>query len=120
MILNENLINQRYKSYIFVNNPNTESNIQILLNKSYKNETPFFSIVIPICNQENIIQQNLQSILTNTSDKLYEIILILDSCSDNSEEITITFINNISIELYPLLTNLLLLKSKVYYYETEN
>ena len=118
MILNENLINQRYKSYIFVNNPNTESNIQILLNKSYKNETPFFSIVIPICNQENIIQQNLQSILTNTSDKLYEIILILDSCSDNSEEITITFINNISIELYPLLTNLLLLKSKIPLFET--
>ena len=83
LILNENLINQRYKSYIFVNNPNTESNIQILLNKSYKHETPFFSIVIPICNQENIIQQNLQSILTNTSDKLYEIILILDSCSDS-------------------------------------
>jgi glycosyltransferase involved in cell wall biosynthesis len=118
MILNENEINCRYQKKVFINDPVFTSNIRILANNIYNEIVPFFSIIIPIYNQENIIQQNLQSILNNTSNKLYEIILILDCCSDTTELMTITFINNISIKLYPLVTKILLLKSNTPLFET--
>ena len=118
MELDENKINNRYLKPIFINDPNFTSEIKILINNLYKNDKPFFSIVIPIHNQENIIQQNLLSILNNTTDKLYEMILIIDCCSDNTEQKILDFINNINIELYPLLANLILLKSKIPLFET--
>lgn len=118
MELDENKINNRYQNPIFINEPNFTSEIKILINNLYSNDKPFFSIVIPIHNQENIIQQNLLSILNNTTDKLYEMILIIDCCSDNTEQKVSDFINNINIELYPLLANLILLKSKIPLFET--
>jgi glycosyltransferase involved in cell wall biosynthesis len=118
MELNECQINKRYQNSDFVNNPNFTSEIEILINKSYKNDKPFFSIVIPIHNQENIIQQNLQSILNNTTEYLYEIILIIDCCSDNTEERIITFITNVNDKLYAKLAKILILKSKIPLFET--
>jgi glycosyltransferase involved in cell wall biosynthesis len=44
-----------------------------------------FSIVMPIYNQSKIIVRNLESIVTHTGGS-YEIILIIDACSDNTEE----------------------------------
>ena len=79
-------INERYNKNIFINNPKFNSDIKIILNKNKSKNflNPFFSIVIPIHNQESIINKNILSILDNTSEKLYELILIIDSCSDNT------------------------------------
>lgn len=110
-------INFWYKNKNFVNNP-YENNIEILLNKKIKDEIPFFSIVIPIYNQETIILQNLESILNNTTEQMYEIILILDCCSDNSEEIVKKYIDNMVVESYPLLINVVVLKSNIPLFET--
>ena len=101
-----------------INNPIFESNIKTLVNNKLKNEPPFFSIVIPIYNQEKIIKRNIESILQNTSEKSYELIIILDCCSDNSEEITKKFIQDTRFESYPLLTKILILKSEIPLFET--
>jgi len=44
-----------------------------------------FSIVMPIYNQMYIIQQNVMSVIMNTGG-FYEIIIILDSCTDKSKD----------------------------------
>lgn len=52
-----------------------------------------YSVVIPVYNQEDIIVENIQSIIDNTLDT-FEIILILDYCFDNTEKNIITFLEN--------------------------
>ena len=52
-----------------------------------------YSIVTPVYNQEEIIVENLKSIILNTLDT-FEIILILDFCFDNTEEKILNFIEN--------------------------
>ena len=89
----EEYINSRYESNAFINGPKSEdgSKIQVLFESRKNNENNdnhiLFSIVVPIHNQENIILDNIISILNNTTEKAYELILILDSCSDDSESI---------------------------------
>lgn len=111
------ILNDRYNTTNFVNNPKYENDIEILINKTFLNEKPFFSIVTPVYNQENIIVQNFKSILDNTTEKYYEIIYILDSCSDNTETNLINFINKMNEE-YPLLIKILILKSNIPLFET--
>ena len=55
----------------------------ILLNK-LSEETPTFSIVMPIHNQAEIIQSVLSSVVLNTVG-LYEMILLVDGCTDDSK-----------------------------------
>ena len=55
----------------------------IVLNK-LSDETPTFSIVIPIYNQANIIQTVLSSVVSNTVGT-YEMILLVDGCTDDSK-----------------------------------
>jgi glycosyltransferase involved in cell wall biosynthesis len=45
---------------------------------------PEFSVVMPIYNQSNIIVRNLESVVRHTKGD-YEMILIVDACSDDSE-----------------------------------
>lgn len=65
--------------------------------KIYFNDTVVYSIVTPIYNQEKIIVNNIKSYINNTSDN-FEIILIIDSCSDKTKENILnffeTYINN--------------------------
>jgi glycosyltransferase involved in cell wall biosynthesis len=112
------ILNNRYNTTNFVNNPKYDHDIEILINKTFLNEKPFFSIVTPVYNQENIIVQNFKSILDNTTEKYYEIIYILDSCSDNTETNLINFINNMNVEEYPLLIKILIIKSNIPLFET--
>ena len=112
------ILNNRYNTTNFVNNPNYEHDIEIVTNKTFLNEKPFFSIVTPVYNQENIIIQNFKSILDNTTEKYYELIYILDSCSDNTETNLINFINKMNVEEYPLLIKILILKSSIPLFET--
>ena len=59
----------------------------------YNSGTIIYSVVIPIYNQEDIILDNLQSIIKNTLDN-FEIILILDFCFDDTEKNIIEFLEN--------------------------
>jgi hypothetical protein len=112
-------INNRYNQNIFINNPIFNSNIKIILDNNNNNNKSFFSIVIPIHNQENIITKNIISILNNTTEKLYELILILDSCSDNSEIKLLNLLqNNLIFKKYTLLNKILILKSEIPLFET--
>lgn len=116
--MNNEYINSRYNLNIYINNPKNESNIKILTNKKIDNNLPFFSIIIPIYNQEKIIIDNLISIFNNTTEKTYEIILIIDACSDNTENILIDYFNDYDFTNNKLLTNLLILKSEIPLFET--
>jgi len=117
-MLSNQILNNRYNTTNFVNNPKYEHDIEILINKTFLNEKPFFSIVTPVYNQENIIVQNFKSILDNTNEKYYELIYILDSCSDNTETNLINFINKMNVDEYPLLIKILILKSSIPLFET--
>ena len=55
------------------------------MHKEYNNQAPKFSIIIPIHNQEGFVTKQIESILSNTLGH-YEIITILDNCTDNSKE----------------------------------
>lgn len=52
-----------------------------------------YSIITPIYNQENIVVENLQSVINNTSD-YFEIIIILDYCFDNTEQNIMNFLSS--------------------------
>jgi hypothetical protein len=119
MEINEEIINDRYKNNIFINSPDYESKIKILHKQNINStETPFFSIVIPINNQENIIIKNLNSILDKTSEESYELIIIIDCCSDNTEKYIYNWVKNIEFQKYSLLTNILVLRSEIPLFET--
>lgn len=63
--------------------------------RTYKysmDETPVFSIVTPIYNQENIIVKNVDSIIDKT-EGLFEILLILDFCFDKTEERLLNYLD---------------------------
>jgi glycosyltransferase involved in cell wall biosynthesis len=117
-MLSNQILNNRYKTINFVNHPNYKHSIEIVINKTFLKEKPFFSIVTPVYNQENIIIQHFKSILDNTTEKYYEIIYILDSCSDNTESNLINFINKMDEEEYPLLIKIVVLKSNIPLFET--
>lgn len=117
MEITEDTINNRYNMNIYVNNPKKNSNIQILHKKYIRNDIPFFSIIVPICNQESIIIKHIKSILDKTTVKFFELILIIDCCSDRTEEYITELINNLDAEKYELLTNILVLKSAIPLFE---
>jgi molybdopterin converting factor small subunit len=68
MIITEEFINNRYKKNNLVNNPNNSAYITICKKINYQIIIPYFSIIIPVHNQENIIIENLVSILNNTTE----------------------------------------------------
>jgi len=62
------------------------------LEKKYNDGEVIYSIVMPVYNQENIIVENLESIIFHTVDG-FEIIIILDFCFDNTEKNIMTFLD---------------------------
>ena len=60
-----------------------------------------FSIVVPIYNSEKFLENCINSILSQTFDK-YEVLLINDGSTDNSEKICKKFITNKKIRLLAL------------------
>jgi len=77
------------------------SNHNIIFERIDDNNIPEFSIVVPVYNQENIIVKNLQSIIDYTVGT-FELIIIIDSCSDNTEKLIMEWIkknNNIQTRI---------------------
>ena len=94
----------------------SRDNPKVLFFKNYKAdcEAMEYSIVMPIYNQQNIIQRNIKSVLLNTLDT-YELILILDGCSDNTEEEVLslfTSLNNVPSNLIKV--TVLILTTSIY------
>jgi glycosyltransferase involved in cell wall biosynthesis len=67
-------------------------NTEIIYSKKFcENAEIIYSIVIPVYNQENIIVENIQSIMDNTIGS-FEIIIILDFCFDGTEKNVLNFL----------------------------
>ena len=66
-------------------------NYSTLLKNIYNIDTIVYSIITPVYNQEDIIVRNIKSYINNTNDN-FEIIIILDSCSDNTKENVLNFL----------------------------
>jgi glycosyltransferase involved in cell wall biosynthesis len=118
--ITEEYINNRYDYLTYSDNLKELKNnkLKIIYNNKYKSNIPYFSIVIPVYNQENIIVNNIKNILENTISLYYEIIIIVDSCSDNTELILLNYFNNVNINYYNLLTKVLIIKSDIPLFET--
>lgn len=56
-----------------------------ILNKTYTDVVPMFSVVMPIHNQEAVIANVLTSVVTYTLGT-YELILIIDGCTDSTRD----------------------------------
>jgi len=108
-------VNNRYSTNNFKNNPKNDDPIDVLLHKSIKDVYPQLSVVMPIHNQEDRIITTLSSVINNTIDCNYELILILDSCSDNTETVVLQLVQNIISEW---ITDIIILKSKNPLFET--
>jgi len=66
-------------------------NYSVLLKNTYNIGNICYSIITPVYNQEDVIVKNINSYIRNTDDN-FEIIIILDSCSDNTKENLLQFI----------------------------
>ena len=66
-------------------------NYSIIFKKIYYPTNINYSIITPVYNQQDIIVKNIKSYINKTDDN-FEIIIILDSCSDNSKEKILNFI----------------------------
>jgi len=65
--------------------------------RRYKSSRFELSIVIPVYNQDAIIARTLKSVIANTSG-LYELILVIDGCTDRSSEICVEVLNAIPMD----------------------
>ena len=97
----------------FVNNPDTNNDIEVLMETVLGQSQPLFSVIMPVYNQRDIIRRNVQAVLDNTSDAEFELIIILDACSDDTED----QIRGLDLDR-PLLVRVLVLKSRVPMFET--
>lgn len=107
--------NSRYASGVFINKPTDGPAVEVIYNKMIKDTVPVMSVVIPIYNQERIIERNLKSVLDCMTHVEYELILIVDACSDKTEERVMGVVNE---DLPELLTNVVVMKTVVPLFET--
>ena len=122
-MIDETTINNRYNAAYYVNNPcvSADHHIRIIVQCDYGSVCkPLVSIIMPVHNQVEIVVQHLKAILENTIDMMYELIIILDSCSDGTEAAVLRFYESelISNDGYPCVTNVLLLQSDTPLFET--
>ena len=64
--------------------------------KEYNKLLPFYSVVMPIYNQQNVILKNLDALVRYTGGT-YELILILDCCSDMTPLIVQAWIDTLCV-----------------------
>ena len=110
------IANERYSAGVFINKPADGPSIEVLFHRVYKDVVPLISVVIPIYNQEAIIERNLRSVLNTITETSYEMILILDSCSDASEDKVLGIFMDGGLP--ELLTNVVVMRSLAPLFET--
>lgn len=67
--------------------------------RDYSEQEPMFSVVMPIHNQEPIIQRVLNSVADMTVG-YYELILILDGCADGTKDRILKWIETLNVPNY--------------------
>ena len=73
-----------------INNENTA----LIYSKTFhESETIIYSITTPVYNQEDIIVENIKSIIENTVEN-FELLIILDFCFDNTEKNILEYLDN--------------------------
>jgi glycosyltransferase involved in cell wall biosynthesis len=110
------IANGRYLAEVFINKPKDGPSIEVILNKTFVDKVPFVSVVIPIYNQEGIIERNLRSMLETITETPYEMILIVDACSDKTEEKVLELFGGAGLP--DLLTNVVIMRSVSPLFET--
>jgi glycosyltransferase involved in cell wall biosynthesis len=98
-LIQEQLKHKNYYNNIFCGDPiplPDQAEPKIIFYKEHKTENIEYSVVVPVFNQEEIIEKNILSIIFNM-DENFEIIIILDFCIDNTELILLNLFKNISI-----------------------
>lgn len=63
-----------------------QAETELIYEKDFNPNHPIFTVVIPIHNQEDFLERQIQSVFIHTVGS-YEIIVILDGCRDNSKDI---------------------------------
>jgi glycosyltransferase involved in cell wall biosynthesis len=109
------LANTRYTKHVFIQSPSGPT-VEVLYTHTYTDERPKLSIVTPIYNQEAIIEKNIQSVLTYTTGMTYELIYIVDACSDATDDRVVAFLKTTTIPA--LLTQVVVFRSVVPLFET--
>jgi len=97
--LEEQLKHKNYYNNKFYGDPTplpNQAEPKIILYKEFSSNKPEYSVVVPVFNQEAVIQKNIISIIRNM-DSDFEMIIILDFCVDNTETILLDLFNNISV-----------------------
>ena len=87
--IRERISHRSFYSGILHNNPKPiqgQAEPQVILFNQQANTAPIFSVVVPVFNQEEIIEKNIRSIIA-TMEGEYELIIILDGCVDETETI---------------------------------
>jgi len=114
----EGIINNRYKLGVFINHPEEPSDIHVLFDVTLGSAKAIMSVVMPIFNQEEIIERNLRSILEMTTDTPYEFILVIDRCADDTESAVLRWAATVKSSEYPLVTRILVMRSNLPLFET--
>jgi len=63
-----------------------QAETELIYEKDFNPNHPIFTVVIPIHNQEDFLERQIQSVFIHTIGS-YEIIVILDGCRDNSKDV---------------------------------
>jgi glycosyltransferase involved in cell wall biosynthesis len=88
---------ETYRKYLIHTPPRQwQGETELTLHIEYNSQAPKFSLIIPIHNQEAFVTRQLESILANTIGQ-YEIITILDNCTDTSKERLLVGIETVQI-----------------------
>lgn len=113
------IVKNRYAMKILTQEPKEplESQPIDITFTEYQPTKPVFSIVMPIHNQEAILSKHIQAIFQHTTDRPYELICILDACSDKSEQAIQDILRS---PLPPLLTSVLILTAHIPLFETSS
>lgn len=69
-----------------------------------KSPNPFFSIIIPVFNREKTLARAILSVL-NQSFKDFELIIVLDGPTDNTEDIANDFLSDSRVDIVKLDSN---------------
>lgn len=113
------IISKRYHNSVFVNSPVEPEGVrpvELAYSRVFREEEPFMSIVMPIHNQSAIIAKNLESILRMTTGNSYEMLLILDACSDSTESVVVSLFTSCVVPT--LLTSVVVFRSPTPLFET--
>jgi len=80
------------KSYSIINNKDNQEKAGIVWKeckekiKNLNNKIDYISIILTVHNKDFIIESVIQSIIDNSSELVKEIIIVIDGCTDTSEE----------------------------------